>query len=99
MGKIGCHHCGTILNFDEKVFRSDTCSSCGSDLHCCLNCLDYAELSSDQCRESQAERVALKDHRNFCEYFAPRSEARSGTSRNRAEEARAKLEKLFQKRT
>lgn len=98
MGSISCHHCGTITGFDEKVFRGDTCSSCGSDLRCCLNCLDYAESHSNQCRETQAERVVMKDARNFCDYFRPRSDSRGSTSKSKAEEAKAKLEKLFQKR-
>ncbi len=47
-----CHHCGKELEYQEKVFRNDTCQSCGSDLYCCLNCADYDESYGNQCRET-----------------------------------------------
>ena len=62
-----CHHCGNELEFVEKVFRNDTCDKCGSDVYCCLNCSNYDESVADQCTEPQAERVSVKDRRNFCE--------------------------------
>jgi hypothetical protein len=92
-----CHHCGGSLEFREKVFRNDTCPSCGSDIYCCLNCMEYDESASDQCREPQAEKVSVKDRRNFCEYFNLDEKSRSASARDKAAEARRKLEALFKK--
>ncbi|MFC1833377.1 hypothetical protein ACFL2Q_01415 [Thermodesulfobacteriota bacterium] len=92
-----CHHCGQGLEFDEKVFRNDTCSGCGSDVYCCLNCSDYDESASDQCRESQAEKVSVKDRRNFCDYFRLRDKRASSTAADKAKEARKRLDALFKK--
>jgi rRNA maturation protein Nop10 len=98
MKKVRCHHCGEIVEFAEKIFRNDTCPSCGSDLYCCLNCAEFSPSHSNQCREPLAERVSVKDRRNFCEYFSPTSEAGAESSKKKADEARAKLEALFSKK-
>jgi hypothetical protein len=90
-----CHHCGEALEFVEKVFRTDTCPACGSDVRCCLNCSDYDESAPDQCREPQAERVSVKDRRNFCEFFTLSEKRVSSSSADKAAEARRKLEQLF----
>jgi hypothetical protein len=93
-----CHHCGEALEYQEKVFRNDTCQNCGSDMYCCLNCANYDESASDQCKEPQAEKVSVKDRRNFCDYFTLREGRPDSTSVGRAEEARKKLEELFKKK-
>lgn len=96
--KIGhCHHCGEKLEFVDKVFRNDTCTGCGSDVYCCLNCSEHDESAPNQCREPQAEKVSVKDRRNFCEYFSLREGSASSTARDKAAEARRKLEELFKK--
>ena len=97
MKKGSCHHCGHALNIEEKVFRNDTCPTCGSDLYCCLNCADYDPSAPNQCREPQAERVTVKDRRNFCEYFRLREGPASSKAADKATEARRKLEALFKK--
>jgi hypothetical protein len=93
-----CHHCGGALQFDEKVFRNDTCGKCGVDVHCCLNCVDYDESAPNQCREPEAEKVSVKDRRNFCDYFRLREGKASTAAADRAAEARRKLDALFGKR-
>lgn len=97
MKKGSCHHCGKALEPDEKVFRNDTCPSCGSDLYCCLNCADYSPSSPNECRESQAERVTVKDRRNFCEFFRLREGPASSAAADKAAEAKRKLDALFKK--
>lgn len=97
MKKGFCHHCGKELTYQEKVFRNDTCPGCGSDVYCCLNCRDYDESASNQCREPQAERVTVKDRRNFCEYFTLKEGQSASRSADKAAEARKKLEALFKK--
>ena len=97
MKKGFCHHCGGALEFTEKVFRTDTCPTCGSDVRCCLNCSDYDESAPDQCREPQAELVSVKDRRNFCEFFTLSEKHASSASADKAAKARQKLEELFKK--
>ncbi len=97
MKKGYCHHCGNEMEFAEKVFRNDTCEKCGSDVYCCLNCSDYDVTAPNQCRESQAEPVDVKDRRNFCEYFRLREGPGSGAAAQKAAESRRKLEALFKK--
>jgi len=97
MKKGFCHHCGTALEFEEKVFRNDTCLSCGSDVYCCLNCPEYDESAHNQCREPQVEKVSVKDRRNFCEYFRLREGKSSSNAADRAGKSRRKLEELFKK--
>jgi hypothetical protein len=97
MKKGFCHHCGNELEFAEKVFRNDTCKKCGSDVHCCLNCREYDESAPNQCREPQAEKVSVKDRRNFCEYFTLREERPSFSAADKAAESKRKLEALFKK--
>jgi hypothetical protein len=93
-----CWNCNSPLEFVERVFRNDTCPQCDSDVRCCLSCSDYDESSPNKCRESQAEKVSVKDRRNFCEYFSLRKESATDVrGKDRAAEARQKLEKLFNK--
>lgn len=97
MKKGFCHHCGHALEIAEKVFRNDTCPACGSDLYCCLNCVDYDTSAHNECREPQVERVSVKDRRNFCEYFKLKEGAPTSKAADKAAEARRKLEALFKK--
>ncbi len=97
MKKGACHHCGEALEFVEKVFRKDTCPGCGSDVLCCLNCANYDESASNQCREPQVEKVSVKDRRNFCDYFDLREGPASSTAADKAAQARRKLDDLFKK--
>lgn len=97
MKKGYCHHCGIEMEFVDKVFRTDTCTNCGVDVRCCLNCSEYDESASDQCREPQSERVTVKDRRNFCDYFSLREGRPGSTTVDKAAEAKRKLEALFKK--
>lgn len=65
-----CYSCKKQIPVVEKPGRSETCPHCEADVRCCLNCRFYDPKSSNQCRETQAERVLDKDRGNFCEYFS-----------------------------
>jgi hypothetical protein len=98
MQKLSCHHCGTELIFDEKVFRNDTCTKCGSDVYCCLNCKQYDLFAPNECTEPVAEKVSVKDRRNFCDYFTPRVGPASSRAADKAAQSRKKLDDLFKKK-
>ena len=64
---MNCWKCGTVFESLEfnKIYRSDSCSDCKSDLHVCKNCRFYAPGHHNQCQETQAEWVSDKERSNF----------------------------------
>jgi len=82
--------------------RDAECEKCGADLRACRNCRHHDPRASNECRETEAELVTEKNRRNFCEYFEFTERAygagAAGVGKDRAAEARAKLEALFKKR-
>jgi hypothetical protein len=92
-----CHRCGSQIEVEDKVYRGDTCRTCGRPLHCCKNCVFYDPVANQQCREPQAELVGDKEAANFCDYFKPRSGmAKPGGISSTGN--RKKLEDLFKKK-
>jgi hypothetical protein len=84
MPRIRCHSCGTQVDIAEPIPRDAECASCGMDLRCCLNCRHHDPSFNNQCRETEADPVADKDRRNFCEFFsgrAPSSASGGGAAR------------------
>ena len=100
MSTLVCHFCGTAVPYDEPIPRERTCEKCGHDLRCCRNCRHWDPHYNNECRESQADPVPDKTRRNFCEFFYFSREGfagGAGPARDRAAEARAKLEAMFRK--
>jgi len=92
-----CRACGTRLQIDEPVGRDRECPGCGHDVRCCVNCRHYDTAYNNNCRETMADPVEDKHHRNFCEYFELNREPFQGKARQstREADARRKLEDLF----
>ena len=91
---MNCVFCKSPAGEDRIGFR-DECSSCGHDLHICLNCRFYDQHASRQCREPAiSDTVNDKERRNLCEYFkpAPQGQESEGSA---SETARRELEALF----
>jgi hypothetical protein len=97
MSQLQCRHCGTIVPISEPIPREATCESCGRDLRACMQCRHYDPSYNNACTETMADPVVEKDRRNFCEYFYfSREPFRAATAgKDRAAEARARLEGLF----
>lgn len=94
MKQTNCYKCKTSYDYDERIGFKDECSSCHSDLHCCLQCEFYDQGSYNDCKETSAERVVDKEKANYCEYF--RAKLVNGESAlDPAAEAKKKLEALF----
>lgn len=93
---LSCFHCGELIEVTGLVGRSESCPKCDSDLHCCLNCQHYDPSVANECRETQAEAVRIKDRSNFCDYFEPIARASRG-GRKGQEAARNTWDKLFKK--
>ena len=69
--EVVCPSCKAVHAFDDLVpFRAE-CDKCNADLHVCLACRRYDRYVENECREDQADPVAVKDRRNLCEYFKP----------------------------
>lgn len=105
MAQLVCRTCGTAVPIAEPIPRDSSCEKCGTDLRCCRNCRHWDVRYNNECTETQADPVQDKTRRNFCEYFFFSREpfaggpgTGSGTSRDRAAEAREQLEKLFRKK-
>jgi hypothetical protein len=90
-----CHKCKIKIADDFFVGRQTQCSSCGADLHCCLNCSFYEIGTYNDCREPQAERVLDKSCSNFCDVFRFKQGTNSAGSVTST--AQDKLEALFKK--
>ena len=101
MAQLVCQSCGREVGVAEPIARDATCEGCGKDLRCCRNCRHFDERYHNQCTETQAEPVADKTRRNFCEYFyfSRAAFTAAAAGRDRAAEARAKLDALFKKQT
>jgi hypothetical protein len=84
------------LRTGERVGFRDSCSTCGSDLHCCLNCAFHDPSAHNECREPNAERVSDRERNNRCDCFSPGDPAGDGTS-DRHSAALADLDALFKK--
>ncbi|MBD3161367.1 MAG: hypothetical protein GF346_04115 [Candidatus Eisenbacteria bacterium] len=93
-----CWSCGAELPYRPltPIPRSAECPSCGGDLHACRNCRHHDPAVNNQCREPNAEWISDRERANFCELFqlADRSGG-AGDAKDRAAEARKKLDDLF----
>ena len=68
---VRCPACKTEATFAGIVpFRAE-CEKCSADLHVCITCRFYDRYVENECREDQADPVAVKDRRNLCEYWKP----------------------------
>ena len=92
---MNCFSCGKDIPFDGRVGKRETCPHCDADAHVCLNCEFYDRNAHNECRETQAERVRLKDRNNYCDYFTPSTKAGGKTSGAGKDGARKAFEDLF----
>ncbi|MDX1561886.1 MAG: hypothetical protein R3305_03125 [Gammaproteobacteria bacterium] len=92
-----CYRCGASLAaLTLPLSRLDLCPSCSVELHVCRMCRYYAPRKPKGCIEDDAEEVKNKTGRNFCDYFEPSYSAHDGSERSAADQARAKLDALFE---
>lgn len=92
-----CPHCHRPLGVTRIGFR-ESCSACGTELHACIYCLNYAPGKANDCNEPQAEPVRDKTRNNRCEWFrfSGTSPAPPPLGKKEAEEL---LKKLWGKNT
>ncbi len=100
MSTLICFHCKKPVELPSssgavRIGFRDTCPSCHTDLHTCLNCSFYDEGSHHECRESSAEWIKDKERSNVCEYF--RAAVGRAAAADSKTGALAALDDLFKK--
>ena len=74
-----CSRCGNLLAL--PVEADGRCTRCGVDLHSCIQCTSFDTSARFECSQTAlTARVAPKDEKNTCAYFAPRTTVERQTS-------------------
>ena len=97
MPSFQCQSCGAPVRLAAPIPRDAECDACRHDVRCCRNCRHYDTRYNNACKETEAEPVADKERRNFCEFFSfnPAPFRPATMDKSREAQARAKLEGLF----
>lgn len=74
-----CHYCRLPLSLDVQK-KNRLCPSCGSDLHCCKNCIHFDENLSSKCREPNSPWIRERNVQNHCTFFEHRPISTSASS-------------------
>jgi hypothetical protein len=89
-----CARCGNRLA--TPVESDSRCNRCGTDVHSCVNCVSFDTSARWECtQQALAARVAPKDERNLCAFFAPRTTVERQTSTTGPTSARQAFDDLF----
>jgi hypothetical protein len=106
-----CSNCGAVLQrgFDP----SGQCPRCGFELHSCKQCMHFDTGAQFECNQPIPERIAKKDARNDCTFYAFRTTvekdtaptvpsasaapSNGGSSTSRPNDARKAFDNLFKK--
>lgn len=96
-GTLRCFHCGTEIEFTDRVGIREECPKCRSDVHVCKNCHFYDPKVYNECKEPQAEVVREKERANVCDYFQPGSGLGGGAKSK--EDLLKAAEALFKKKS
>lgn len=92
-----CFRCNSEVHLIEgRAGRLEACPNCKSDIHVCLNCKFHDKSAYNECRESQAERVLVKDRSNYCDYFKFR-DGPAEAAKNEKDQIMKKLDDIFKK--
>jgi predicted RNA-binding Zn-ribbon protein involved in translation (DUF1610 family) len=93
-----CSQCGVMLtSVSDPVGQ---CPKCGFELHSCRQCTFFDTSLQFECMKPIPERIARKDARNECTFYAMRVSLEKETttpSTARPKDARAAFENLFKK--
>jgi hypothetical protein len=90
---VKCSRCGNqIVSLIDMESR---CSRCGSDLHACAQCTFFDPGRRWECTQPVTARVAPKDARNACVFFAPRTTIERQTGSTAPNSARKAFDDLF----
>jgi hypothetical protein len=88
-----CSRCGNLLAL--PVAADGRCARCGVDLHSCIQCVAFDTGARFECTQALTARVAPKDERNVCTFFAPRTTVERQTGTGGPTSARQAFDDLF----
>ncbi len=63
-----CYYCKYPLTLEVQK-KNRLCPNCGSDIHCCKNCVHHDESLSSKCREPNSPWIRDHASQNHCPYF------------------------------
>ncbi len=97
-----CHYCRNPLPVAVQQ-KNRLCPNCGSDIHCCKNCVHYDESLTAKCREPESPWVRDRGTTNTCPLFeflgsapaAHGAHAADDPKKVEAEKAKAAFKALF----
>src|SRR5262249_35074333 len=95
-----CYYCRAPLSLDVQR-RNRLCPQCGSDIHCCKNCIHYDENLTSKCREQESPWVRDRGAQNNCSFFefsstsSPAKESSQKENATEAERAKEAFRALF----
>jgi len=92
---VRCAGCGMVL--PAEIDPSGKCPRCGFELHSCKQCVYFDPAARFECTRPIITRIAKKDGKNDCSYYAPRTTVERETSSPKPTDARAAFENLFKK--
>ena len=97
---VRCAGCGAILPRDFDP--AGRCPRCAFELHSCKQCAYFDTSAKFECTQPIPHRIAKKDSRNHCTFYAPRATVErqtspGGASRSRSDDPRKAFEDLFKK--
>ncbi len=91
-----CWNCGENLDdIPRPISRHASCPQCFNELHCCRMCRHYDPKRTMQCFEDRADPPLQKENANFCDFYAPKSDAFETSTKTRSSSAKAELDALF----
>ena len=72
-----CAQCGTVLDGTAALGQ---CPKCGFELHSCKQCMYFDTGAQFECTQPIPERIAKKDARNNCTFYAFRTTVEKDTA-------------------
>jgi len=88
-----CSNCGAVLQ--QGFDPNGTCPRCGFELHCCKQCVHFDTGAQFECTQPIPERIAKKDARNECTFYAFRTTVEKDTAPTAASSAPAASSSSF----
>ena len=73
-----CARCGAPV--DPEILTLSKCEKCGTNLHSCVQCVNFDPSARFECIEQIPARISPKDAANTCEHYTARTSFERETS-------------------
>jgi hypothetical protein len=88
-----CARCGVPV--DAEILTLSKCEKCGTNLHSCIQCVNFDPSARFECSEQIPARISPKDAANTCELYTARTNYERETSSESASSAKKAFDDLF----